>query len=84
MKTIGRRITVTTCRGTRLIDDEFVPFSDELYGKQTVERATRALRREYHDMTIVISEVHSTSAYYKMPLMEFMRRADKSDEREEV
>lgn len=84
MKTIGRRITVTTCRGTRLIDDEFVPFSDELYGKQTVERATRALRREYHDMTIVISEVHSTSAYYKMPLMEFMRRADKSDEREEA
>lgn len=84
MKTIGRRITVTVCRGTRLIDDRFVPFSDELYGKQTIERATRALRREHHDMTIVISEVHSESAYYKMPLTEFMRRASKSDAREEV
>ena len=83
MKTIGRRITVTTCRGTRLIDDRFVPFSDELYGKQTIERATRALRREYHDMTIVISEVSSESAYYKMPLMEFMRQATKSGVREE-
>ena len=83
MKTIGRRITLTTCQGTRLIDDTFVPFTDELYGKQTIERATRALRRKYHDMTIVISEVHSESAYYKMPLMEFMSHANRSDVRGE-
>lgn len=83
MKTIGRRITLTTCKGTRLIDGRFVPFSDKLYGKHTIERATRALRREYHDMTIVISEVYSESAYYKMSLMKFIRHATKSDIREE-
>nr|DAU86383.1 MAG TPA: Histone-like Protein p6 [Bacteriophage sp.] len=85
MKTIGRRITTSECRGIIYSESEgnFTVFADKLLGDYTPERATRACRRIYNNQTITVSEVTKRSAYYKAPLNEFLKIAKATDWRDE-
>lgn len=78
MASVGRRLTLSACNGQRVgPGGEFEDFCDILVGDFDTMRATRALRRKYHDPTIVINNVEKTNAYYKMDALEFIAHAER-------
>lgn len=80
MASVGRRLTLTACNGQRVGEGgEFEDFCDVLVGDFDTMRATRALRRKYHDSTIVINNIEKSSAYYKMDALAFIANAERID-----
>lgn len=75
-KRVGRTIALSRCSGQMLKDGEFFDVYEELPGRFTPERATRKLRRELGDDTIVINHVEVETHYYSMTLEDFMIHAD--------
>ena len=80
MASIGRRIKITECNGQRVNEaGEFEDFHVTLFGSYTPERATRRLRREYHDTSITINQVEESSAYHKMDIEKFIAESERVD-----
>lgn len=81
MASVGRRITLTACNGQHVNAEtkEFEDFCDVLVGDFDVMRATRALRRKYHDSTIVINNIEKSRSYYKMDALTFIAHAERMD-----
>lgn len=79
---VGRTITLSACNGQRVnqATGEFEDFFELLTGDYTPARATRAMRRKYHDSTIVINNVETNTDYYSMDALDFVMSALKGKE----
>lgn len=80
MATVGKNITLTACNGQHVNPEtgEFEDFCDVIVGDMDVTRATRFLRRKYHDITIVVNNIEKETAFYQMDSLEFIKHATKT------
>ena len=79
MARVSRKLTLTACNGQKVnpVTHEFEDFCDVLVGKYDLLRATRALRRKYHDSSIVINNIESSEEFYTMDALEFIAHAER-------
>ena len=74
-KTITRTIYTAKCSGQHIVQGEFFDFYAELPGNHSPKSATKRLRREFGDESIVINNVEMEARRYSMPLETFIENA---------
>ena len=74
---IGRTITLTSCEGVTIRNGSVESITETLVGDYSPERATRKLRKALNDPNVTISKVKKETNYYKMDVLEFVRRAER-------
>lgn len=83
LNNIYRTITDTRCYGQHVNDHgEFDDFTAVLVGSYDEEKATKALRKEYADNTIVINRVEHQTTKYRLSLAHFIENAEVIEEDE--
>lgn len=74
---IGRTITLTDCEGVTIRNGSVEAIAETLVGDYSPERATRKLRKALKDPNVTISKTDKKTNYYKMDVLEFVRRAER-------
>lgn len=83
LNNIYRTITDTRCYGQHVNDHgEFEDFTAVIVGSYDEEKATKALRKEYADNTIVINRVEYQTTKYRLSLAHFIENAEVIEEDE--
>lgn len=83
LNNIYRTITDTRCYGQHVNDHgEFEDFTAAIVGSFDEEKATKVLRKEYADNTIVINRVERQTTKYRLSLAHFIENAEVIEEDE--
>lgn len=84
LNNIYRTITDTRCYGQHVNDHgEFEDFTAAIVGSFDEEKATKVLRKEYADNTIVINRVEHQTTKYRLSLARFIENAEVVEEEDQ-
>ena len=84
LNNIYRTIRDTRCYGQHVNDHgEFEDFTAVIVGSFDEEKATKVLRKEYADNTIVINRVEHQTTKYRLSLARFIDNAEVIEEEDQ-
>lgn len=76
---VKRKLYVSKCYGQYYDNSEFYDFYAELNGKYNAENASRRLRRDFKNQTILITKVDVERLICEMPTEEFILKSTVTD-----